>query len=274
MTTSRKKASSKADASSAPVTPPAFVVEMVPLSRLKPHPENYQDHPQDELDQIRASLLEHGFYRNIIIANEDTILGGHGVVLVCRQLTEEGIAGFDVIPCNRKDYAPDDPRAMRILIGDNEIRHLAAVNDRKLSELLKDLAALDDGLLGTGYDEMMLANLVMVTRPKSEIANLDEAAQWVGLPEYDAGEDRIQVVVNFSNEEDRARFFVLLGLDQGSVSGTKASRSVWWPAAKRDDRISLLFTDKRGDALEDDLDQEESLEEYDDEEIEYDDSDE
>lgn len=214
--------------------------EVLALDTLHPHPRNYQGHPDDELDHIMESLREHGFYRPIVIARDNTILALHGVWTAARKM------GLTHGPVLRKDYAPDDPRALKLVIADNEIRHLADRDDRLLSEMLRELADLDQ-LLGTGYDEMMLANLAMVTRPAAEIADLDAAAQWVGMPEYADGSGHIQLIVNFATEEDRQEFCRMLGVEAITPAGAGTAKSIWWPKRIRDDLASLRFTDREAD---------------------------
>jgi ParB-like nuclease domain len=215
--------------------------EIVPIAYLTPHHRNYQTHPDDEIEHIMESIRLHGIYRNVVITETGTILAGHGVIEAARRL------GLIEIPVIRLAYASDDPRALQVLIGDNEIHHLAQVDDRALTELLRGLKDVDS-LLGTGYDEMMLASLVMVTRPESEIAGMNEAAQWVGLPEYDEGENKVQIVVNFLNEEDCQEFCHLHGLEQGKTAMRGARKSYWWPPQRQDDVRSLRFvSSERGD---------------------------
>jgi hypothetical protein len=207
-----------------------FTPEYISIDQLHPHPRNYQKHPDDEIAHIIESIKQHGLYRNIVIAQDNTILAGHGVWEAAHRL------GYLTVPVIRLPYARYDPYALKVLIGDNEIEHLAEVDDRILTELLKDLKDLDE-LLGTGYDEMMLANLVMVTRPTSEIADLDAAAQWVGMPEYEIGPGAIQVIVNFTNEDNRTEFFRQL-----HIHVPEGRKSIWWPERTRDDVQALRFT--------------------------------
>lgn len=217
-----------------PETEPAdFAAETVPLDSLRPHPRNYCRHPEDQLAHLAQSLREHGVYRNVVVARDGTILAGHGVVQAARML------GLDAIPVCRLALDPDEPRALKVLAGDNEIRHLAEADDRALSELLKQIKDEDPaGLLGTGYDEMMLANLVLVTRPESEVKDFDEAAEWVGMPEYDEGEKTLQLVVNFRSEADRDAFVERNDL---VIDQSKGGKSTWWPPKDRQDLKSVLF---------------------------------
>lgn len=212
-----------------------LVLEYIALDQLKPHPRNYRSHPEDEIEHLVESIRTNGIYRNIVIANENTILAGRGVAIA------SGRVGYSKVPVYRAPFGPNDPRALKLLVADNEISHLAENDDRLLSEILRELKASEVGLFGTGYDEMMLANLVMVTRPEHEIQDLDAAAQWVGLPEYDEGENSIQIIIHFASEEDRQMFCHTTGLEAGKIAVRGARQSFWWPPQKHDDVSSLLF---------------------------------
>lgn len=208
-----------------------FTVETIPIAELRPHPRNYRTHPDDQIAHLIESIREHGFYRNIVIARDGTILAGHGVVQAASKM------GFTSIPIARLDLAPDEPRALKVLAADNEIGHLIEIDDRALSELLKEVKDFDvDGLLGTGYDEMMLANLVMVTRAENEIADFDEAAAWAGLPGYQGGDGRTAITVAFRNTDDRASFLSMLHIDIGEKTQT-----IWWPPKPNEDLSSVRF---------------------------------
>jgi hypothetical protein len=128
---------------------------LVAIAELKPHPRNDGTHPPAQLDHLKASLTQHGLYRNVVIAQDGTLLAGHGVVQAAQQL------GYTHVRAERRPYGPDDPRAIQILLGDNHIARLREQDDRMLAELLQGLAAEDPAaLLGTGYDAEALAALV------------------------------------------------------------------------------------------------------------------
>src|SRR5262249_26447418 len=84
-----------------------------------------------------------------------TLLAGHGVVEAARQLGQTHIAA------QRLPYAPDDPRALKVLVGDNHIARLREQDDAALVALLQDLTAADPlALLGTGFDQAALDALL------------------------------------------------------------------------------------------------------------------
>lgn len=207
------------------------------IADLKPHPRNYRSHPDDQLAHIVKSIEDHGFYRNIVVANDNTILAGHGVVLAAKKM------GKDRVPIIRLTIGPDDPRALKVLTSDNEIRNLGSVDDRALTELLKDILGTEAGLLGTGFDEKQLAALTFITRPASEIGTIDEAKDWVGMPEYEATAEMHKLVVNLKSAEERDALVKLLGV---GVFGRKDGNtwSCWWPPqAEKQDLASVKFTD-------------------------------
>lgn len=221
-------------------TPPAVVhaPERAAIADLKAHTRNYRGHPEDQVEHLVESIREHGFYRNVVVANDGTILAGHGVIQAAEKL------GMAEVPVIRLPYGPDDPKALKILAGDNELARLADIDDRLLSEILREIRE-DDALLGTGYDDAMLASLIFVTRPRSEISSHGEAAQWVGLPDYVDPGQPFRVVVSLDSEADRTRFMELIGVEKPhkKLSNTSGTWSCWWPARPRDDSASLRFTD-------------------------------
>ena len=216
------------------VVPENPKAEKVAIAELKPHPRNYRIHPEDQIQHLMASIKQNGFYRNVVIAKDNTILAGHGVVVAAKRLN------FDSVPVIRLDLEHDDPRALKVVTGDNEIAHLGEIDDRALSEILKEIKDIDiDGLLGTGYDEQMLANLVFVTRPAGEIKDFDEAAEWAGMPEYDAPEVQLKLVVVCATEADRENLVKQLG-----INITKKIGAIWathYPPQVRFDQKSVAF---------------------------------
>jgi hypothetical protein len=195
--------------------------ELVKVSSLRSHPKNYRHHPADQIAHIAQSIREHGVYRPVVIARDGTILAGHGVVEALKSM------GTDDVPVFRLDVSPDDSRALKLLAGDNEISHLGEIDDRALSDLLMSLKGMGD-LLGTGYDDMMLANLVFVTRPEKEVKDFNEAAAWVGLPEFESVLAPVKIVVSFHNPEDRDTFAKQLSLI--IMVKNQNTWSAWWPA--------------------------------------------
>ena len=214
------------------VLPKTEDVTLTDVSLLKPHPENYKKHPQDQLEHISKSIQENGIYRNIVISNDNVILAGHGVFEACKRL------GFVKVPTLKINISSSDPRAIKLLISDNEISHLAEIDQIKLSDMLKSIND-NNTLLGTGYDDMMLSNLLFTTRPESEIKDFDAAAEWVGMPDYEPSTLPKKIIVSFKNDQDRDAFGKIL-----NIPLTEKTKSVWYPHKEQDDTKNVEFTDE------------------------------
>lgn len=205
--------------------------ELLPVASLRPHPRNYKDHPDAQLDHVVASMVANGVYKNVVCARDGTILAGHGVVLAAQK------AGIELIRVVRLDLDPDEPAALKVLAGDNEVANLAVDDDRKLTELLREIAQSGD-LLGTGFDAQNLAALAMVTRPAAEIKNEEEAAHWVGMPQY-GGLPKVsfrQFQVHFKCQADVDEFARRLELEV-----TESTDVLWFPKRDKEDLASVVI---------------------------------
>ena len=179
-------------------------IEQVNINTIKPHSRNYKNHPADQLEHLKKSIADHGIYRNIIVASDNTILAGHGVVQAAKAL------GLSSVPILRLPIHSDHINAIKLLTADNEVSHLGEIDDRALTNILKEIMD-DSDLLGTGYDEKMLANLLYVTRDAKEIESEDHAAEWVGMPDYESTEENNRIIVQFKSDDDKKALCELAG---------------------------------------------------------------
>lgn len=147
----KRKAKPAAEESGPKIHP----TEIAAIASLKPHPENYRKHPETQVLEIAESIKQHGIYKNIVIAKDGTILAGHGLVLGAQKL------GLEQLPVVRIPLAPDHPRARKLVAADNGIPGMAEDDPEALAALLRAIRDGDDlGLLGTGYDEVSLKELL------------------------------------------------------------------------------------------------------------------
>lgn len=209
-------------------------IETVSVDELHAHPRNYRRHPDDQLAHIARSIELHGFYRNVVIARDGTVLAGHGVVEAARRL------GRGSVPVYRLDVDADSTAAHQVLAGDNEISRLAEIDDRALTELLRELSESDPtDLLGTGFDELSLAALALVTRSADELADFDAAGEWLGMPDFDTPDRTPSVTVKFETADERETFLTELGIEHVSRAG--GGWSCWWPDRPLADTTSVRF---------------------------------
>jgi len=148
------------------------LVELDPRT-LKPNPENYRAHPQEQIAEIATSLRDLGQFKNVVVRPDGTILAGHGVVQAAIAEGVPVVWGFI--------FEGTDAEARRLMVADNELSRGAEDDDRALAELLSSIATDFGDLAGTGWSdaehEARLAELA------AESAPFDPDS--VEFPEYD-----------------------------------------------------------------------------------------
>lgn len=120
-----------------------------PADNIVPFERNYNN---GDIDLIVESLHTVGCYRPIYVGSDDVIVAGHHLYAALLQ------EGAEQIPVMRLDYPSTDERAVRIVIGDNEIARKARRDDAQLLSLVRDVLGSD--LTGTGLSDYDLLRLV------------------------------------------------------------------------------------------------------------------
>lgn len=78
---------------------------MLPVDRVKPYARNAKRHPQEQIDEIKASIKRFGMADPIgIWGKENLIVEGHGRLEACKQL------GIPTVPCIRLDHLTKEER--------------------------------------------------------------------------------------------------------------------------------------------------------------------
>lgn len=133
-------------------------IEYVPVGKIQPHPENPR---RGDVDIIRESVKANGVYRPLIVQKSSGyILAGNHTY---QALVAEGIERVPVVFLD-----VDDVGAKRIMLADNRTSDFGDYDDAQLMELLQ---ALDGDLVGTGWDDDDLSELLagggsqMLTNP-------------------------------------------------------------------------------------------------------------
>ena len=114
--------------------------QMVALAQLKPHPQNYNRHPAEQVKRLAKSLSKFGQVRSVVVWRE-TLLAGHGVVEAARSLKWESV---------RADVLPDDypeELALAYVAADNELAKQGDPDLAQLAAILEQSKAADAELL-------------------------------------------------------------------------------------------------------------------------------
>jgi DNA modification methylase len=143
---------------------PANAVERWPIERLKPHPRNARKHSAAQIEQLCASVAEHGVTRPIVVDEDGTVLAGHGLRLA---LVRFGVAEVPVIVAR----GWSDARKRAFLLRDNKIADNAGWDKELLGLELAELGELPDvNLSDIGFSVAELDRLI----PKLEREGLTD----------------------------------------------------------------------------------------------------
>ena len=114
-----------------------------PLDSLVPYARNARTHSEAQVAEIAGSIREFGFVNPVLIAEDGTLIAGHGRVLAARLL------GMDTVPTITLTGLSDNQRRALVL-ADNRIALNAGWDESLLALELSDLkdAGVDLGIMG------------------------------------------------------------------------------------------------------------------------------
>lgn len=134
------------------------MIQVVPIGSLTPHPANPRI---GNVELIRESIRANGFYGTVIVqASTNLICAG------AHRWKAARLEGMTEIPADVLDI--DDATALRIVAADNRTSDVATYQDALLADLLAEVKATEGGLVGTGFDDSTLAQLLKDIKPKPE----------------------------------------------------------------------------------------------------------
>ncbi|WP_085633466.1 site-specific DNA-methyltransferase [Marivita cryptomonadis] len=130
---------------------PAAQVEMWQVADLVPYARNARQHPADQIDQIAASMQRFGFTIPMLVAEDGTIIAGHGRLMAAAQL---GLAEVPVMVArgwteeDRRLYTLADNRLAEIAEWDPEMLRL------EIEDLRSEFGIEDFGMIGFSADDL------------------------------------------------------------------------------------------------------------------------
>ncbi len=115
----------------------------LPIDTLTPYKNNAKLHPQDQIDQIKASINEFSMNDPIAVWDSDNlIVEGHGRLIACQQL------GFTMVPTIRLDALTNEQRRAYTLAHNK----LTMNTGFDLDMLNEELKALEFDMSGFGFE--------------------------------------------------------------------------------------------------------------------------
>jgi DNA modification methylase len=153
-------------------------LQRVQLTSLVPHPRNVR---RGVISAIADSLQVHGQYKPIIVqASTGHILVGNHTWLAAQSL------GWDEIDVVYVEVSDDE--ALRILLVDNKSTDHASYDEMGLAELLAQLSESELGLVGTGYSDSELSELLGATLVPEELLTDADDVPAAAVPRTSSGD--------------------------------------------------------------------------------------
>jgi len=130
---------------------PAAQVEMWQAADLAPYAKNARQHPPEQIDQIAASMERFGFTIPMLVAEDGTIIAGHGRLMAAAQL---GLAEVPVMVA--RGWSEEDRRLYTL--ADNRLAEIAEWDPEMLrieiGELRADFGIEDMSLIGFSAEDL------------------------------------------------------------------------------------------------------------------------
>jgi len=134
---------------------PACKIEMWPVADLAPYVKNARIHPQEQVNQIAASMERFGFTMPMLVAESGTIIAGHGRLMAAVQL---GMAEVPVMIA--RGWSDEDRRLYTL--ADNRLAETSEWDPETLQIEWDELRALGlaDDLSMIGFSEDDLKDIL------------------------------------------------------------------------------------------------------------------
>lgn len=120
-------------------------VQEVSLNVLVPYERNAKKHGEEQLEKLKASILEFGFLTPCLIDRNFNIIAGHGRVMAAKEL------GLEKVPCVFIEGLTEEQRKAYIL-ADNRLGELGEWDMELVMDELTALKDEDFDISLTGFD--------------------------------------------------------------------------------------------------------------------------
>lgn len=138
----------------------------VPVSELRPHPKNPNQHSKEQIERLSKLIRYQGFRLPIIVSNlSGFIVAGHG------RLEAAKLLGLTTVPVSRQDF-DDDIQEYTFLTSDNAIHEWSVLDLSGIEETVKGLGEFDFQLLGLKNLDVQFEEPEAKSEPKDKDAEL------------------------------------------------------------------------------------------------------
>lgn len=135
-------------------------VVMLPAADIEPNPEN-SIYEIGDVEPLKESLAKEGVRNPLEVLparnGKYMLIAGHRRWTACRELTSDGVAGFDLVPCVIRSYQSHDDEVLSLITSNITNRELTQGEKLRQYEALKKIVAkkkADGKIKGRVRDEV------------------------------------------------------------------------------------------------------------------------
>lgn len=121
-------------------------IQTVKINDIKPYENNAKEHPKEQIEQIKKSIIEYGNNDPIAVDENNIIIEGHGRYIAMQEL------GFETVEIIRLEHLSEEQkRAYRLV--HNKLTMNSDFDFDALEKELAELTAFDIDMSLFGFDE-------------------------------------------------------------------------------------------------------------------------
>ncbi len=145
-------------------------IEKVNITKLVPYANNAKEHPQEQIDKIKASIKEFGFNDPIAIDEKNVIIEGHGRLIALQQM------GCEIVDVIRLEHLSEVQKKQYIL-AHNKLTMDTGFNMEMLELEIEAIRVMDGDLTLTGFDLDEIKDINLNLSEPTEENQEDEAPE-------------------------------------------------------------------------------------------------
>lgn len=143
----------------------------VSIDSIKPYENNAKEHPKEQIEQIKKSILDYGNNDPIAVDENNVIIEGHGRYIAMQEL------GFDTVEIIRLEHLSEEQKKAYRLIH-NKLTMNSDFDFDLLEKELAELTAFDVDMSLFGFDESVFDELPSeIELEREEIGGASNIAQ-------------------------------------------------------------------------------------------------
>ncbi len=211
-------------------------------AKLVPHPANPNKHPAKQLELFHKIIQFQGWRRAITVSNlSGFVTRGHGALEMALQV------GLTQVPVDYQDY-DSEQEELADLVADNQLAHLAAMDNAKLQKILvqidtgafdMELTAFDTPALERLFTSFGEAPAIGLTKaedgPSENSIELGQEESAAGTDQSESPVTHTRMVQLFLNEGNISEFMTIME-NLGKVYGTENVTDTVLEAVRRAER--------------------------------------